>query len=53
MAHSPHRRWKGCQLCKPNKHRGAGQAARQPVATLRKVGKARRVTRHDLTGWIE
>jgi hypothetical protein len=48
MAHSPHRRWKGCQLCKPYKHRDAGQSHRQPVSTLRKVGKARRVTRHDL-----
>lgn len=44
----PTRRRKGCGVCKPNKFRDGGQAARRPLATLRKVGKARRVTRHDL-----
>ena len=48
MAQSPHRRWKGCQLCKGYKFRDAGQSRRQPSSTLRKVGKRRRVTRHDL-----
>lgn len=48
MGHSPHCQWKGCRLCKPNKHRANGQASRQPLPVLRKVGKARRVTRHDL-----
>jgi hypothetical protein len=42
------RRQKGCHLCKPNKFRDAGQSARQPFATLRKIGKGRRVSRHDL-----
>jgi hypothetical protein len=48
MAHSPHRRWKGCQVCKSHKFRDNGQAQRQPLATLRKVGRARRVSRQDL-----
>ncbi|MDQ1432569.1 MAG: hypothetical protein QOF40_3171 [Actinomycetota bacterium] len=51
MAHSPHRRWKGCQLCKGYKFRDNGQSHRQPLSTLRKVGKLRRVTRHDLGDW--
>jgi hypothetical protein len=48
MAHSPHRRHKGCALCKPNKHRDLGQAHRQPLAALRAVGRARRIRRHEL-----
>jgi hypothetical protein len=48
MAHSLHRRHKGCQLCKPHKHRDAGQAVRQPWPALRRLGKRRRVDRHDL-----
>jgi hypothetical protein len=50
MAHSPHRRWKGCQLCKPYKFRDLGQAERKPWSELRKLGKRRRVARHDLRG---
>ncbi len=45
---SPHVQWSGCRLCKPNKHRANGQAARKPLPELRRVGKARRVSRHDL-----
>lgn len=48
MAHSTHRRWKGCQLCKPQKFRDLGQAKRKPVGELRRIGKRRRVSRHDL-----
>jgi hypothetical protein len=48
MAHSPHRRHKGCQLCKPLQHLDAGQAVRQPWPALRRLGKRRRVDRHDL-----
>lgn len=44
---SPHTRWKGCcMMC--SIHRDAGQAARKPWPELRRIGKARRVTRHDL-----
>lgn len=47
-AHSPHKRWKGCQLCKPSKFKDNGRAARDPFRYLRFVGKKRRVSRHDL-----
>ena len=39
MAHSPHRQYKGCQLCKPHKNRRNGRAVREPWAVLRQVGK--------------
>ena len=48
MARTSSRRWKGCQLCKPHKHAGHGDAERKPVAELRRIGKRRRVRRHDL-----
>lgn len=48
MAHSPHRRWKGCRLCKPSKHRGHGDAARAPWAVVRQVGRRRRWNRHQV-----
>ena len=48
MAHSPHRRWKGCQLCKPYKFKDLGQAARMPWSVKRQLGKKRRMTRGDL-----
>ena len=35
-------------MCKPQKRRGAGRAAKEPVAVLRKIGKRRRVRRGDL-----
>ena len=47
MAHSPHRQWKGCQLCKMHKHRGNGDAERAPWAVRRKLGTKRRLSRHD------
>jgi hypothetical protein len=46
MAHSPHRQYKGCQLCKP--HRRDSRAARDPWPVLRKLGKRRRLGRNDL-----
>jgi hypothetical protein len=35
-------------MCKPHKRRGAGRAAKQPAAVLRKLGKSRRISRRDL-----
>lgn len=46
MAHSPHKRWRGCALCKPHKARGI-RAAAEPFRVLRKLGKKRRLGRHD------
>jgi hypothetical protein len=34
MAHSPHRTWKGCPLCKPHKRHGAGAAAKLGCRTF-------------------
>jgi hypothetical protein len=48
MAHSPHRRWKGCPVCKPVKFKDAGRAVREPWPVLKKIGKKRRVRRGDL-----
>jgi hypothetical protein len=48
MARTSNRRWKGCMLCKPWKHAGCGAAERKPTAELRRIGKRRRVSRHDL-----
>lgn len=48
MARSSNRRWKGCQVCKPHKHAGNGQAHRKDLHELRSIGKKRRVSRHDL-----
>ncbi|SDZ02376.1 hypothetical protein SAMN05216554_1987 [Herbiconiux ginsengi] len=48
MAHSPHRRWRGCALCKPHKIRGAGASSRTPPSVLRKVGRKRRWNRNDI-----
>lgn len=48
MARTSNRRWKGCQLCKPHKHAGNGQAVRKGAPELRTIGRARRVSRHDL-----
>lgn len=41
-------RQKGCHPCKPHKHRDAGQSHRKPFGELRRLGKLRRVSRHDL-----
>ena len=48
MARTSSRRWKGCQLCKPHKHAGHGDAVRKPVTELKVIGKRRRLSRHDL-----
>ena len=48
MAHSPHRRWKGCQMCKNHKFRDHGRAVRDPWTVLRKLGRRRRAGRHDI-----
>jgi hypothetical protein len=48
VARTSSRRWKGCQLCKPHKHAGQGDAERKPMGELRRIGKRRRVNRHDL-----
>ncbi len=48
MAHSPHRQWKGCRVCKPGKDRRNGRAAREPWAVLRQLGKRRRISRNEL-----
>jgi len=48
VARTSSRRWKGCQLCKPHKHAGHGDAERKPTTELRQIGKRRRVDRHDL-----
>ena len=53
MAHSPHRRRKGCGLCKPWKIRGLGRASheaagRDPARVNRKLGRNRRGKRHDI-----
>ena len=47
MAHSPHRRWKGCPVCKPTKARGVGRAPRDPWPVARKLGLKRRYGRHE------
>lgn len=46
--HHPGRSWRGCAMCKPHKRRGAGRAAKEPVAVLRKLGKRRRLARGEL-----
>lgn len=48
MAHSTHRRWRSCGLCKPWKFKDHGRAVREPAAVLRQLGKRRRVRRGDL-----
>jgi hypothetical protein len=45
---SPHTQRKGCGLCKPHKHGANGQSVRKPFSELRRLGKVRRVSRHDL-----
>lgn len=50
MAHSPHRSYRGCAMCKPWKRRGVGQASRygegrMPPREMRKLGKTRRLSR--------
>jgi hypothetical protein len=48
----PSRSWRGCAMCKPHKRRGAGRAAKDPVATRRRLGYTRRYTHRSLDrGW--
>jgi hypothetical protein len=48
---SPHKRTKGCPVCKPSKHKDLGQAARMPLSALRRTGgRLHRVDRHDQWG---
>lgn len=35
-------------MCKYYKHANEGQSVRKPRTELRKIGKSRRVSRHDL-----
>lgn len=50
---SPHKRWKGCAMCKWYKFKDNGQAQRQPLAVLRLAGRDRRLKRHEIhqDGW--
>lgn len=53
MPRGPHRRWKGCPLCKMHKHAGHGDAERMP-RTARKHFPSRngkRINRHDTGLW--
>lgn len=49
MAHSPHKTWKGCAMCKPHKRRGTGRSVREPWPVLRALGKRRRVRRGEVS----
>jgi hypothetical protein len=50
MPRGPHRRWKGCPLCKMHKHDGHGDAARMPPGAVRRMGvrRIKRISRHQL-----
>lgn len=48
MAHSPHRRWKGCPMCKPSKFQDQGRAKRDPFSVRRLLGTKRRATRGEI-----
>lgn len=48
MPRTSNRRWKGCPMCKDHKHAGHGDTIRTPWAVLRKMGKKRRYSRHDV-----
>jgi hypothetical protein len=48
MARTSGRRWKGCQLWKPYKHAGNGDAYRAPFKVRRQTGHGRRWNRHDV-----
>jgi hypothetical protein len=48
-AQHPSRTWKGCcMMCGAHTLRGQGRSRRDPYPVLRKLGKSRRLTRHDL-----
>ena len=48
MAHSPHRRQKGCPMCKFHKFRDLGRAQRDPFSIRRKLGTKRRASRGEV-----
>jgi len=48
MVRGPHRRYKGCPMCKSHKILGQGDAKRMPWPVLRSMGKRRRVSRKDV-----
>ena len=52
MAHSPHRSWRGCPMCKPFKRRGVGRASswsgKDPARVNRRLGRNRRGKRRDI-----
>ncbi|WP_164520323.1 hypothetical protein [Specibacter cremeus] len=47
MAHSSHKRQKGCAICSPHKNSRNGDAARTPLRVLRRLGVTRRWSRND------
>lgn len=47
MSHKKSKRQKGCAMCNPNKFKDNSQSARKPWSELRRLGKLRRVSRHD------
>lgn len=48
MSRSPHKPYKGCQICRPYKDQRVSRAWREPWPVLRSIGKLRRVSRGDL-----
>jgi hypothetical protein len=49
MPRGPHRRWKGCAMCKSHKHAGHGDAVRMPWAAVKRFGNRRRLSRKDVS----
>ncbi len=49
MAHSSHKRWHGCALCKPHKHTRNGDSERAPFRVRRQLGVSRRWSRKDMS----
>lgn len=41
-------RQKGCPMCKMHKFKDHGHAVRMPIREVRKLGKRKRISRHDL-----
>lgn len=48
MSHKKSKRQKGCGMCKFYKFKDHGQSIRKPWAELRKLGKSKRVSRHEI-----
>lgn len=47
MSTSPHKRWKGCAMCKPQKFKDQGRKERDPISVKRRMGK-RNYGRHEI-----